>query len=374
MSGAGICVRNKNIEFTCPGSGNQTVVELSSYCKTNGGTPGNIRLAVYNNDWTAKICEGSAEVNVDSSEYGWRGHLVQSGITPNPTTLTGGVKYRIALTQDSTDVRFGYQLGSSGDIGYTWGDYTDGFPSSLTSGSDYTFRWCMRCGVESSQTYLDAPLSTAVSVTTLSDLATRLEVLSSLGITITILTELFGYVDSVLSTGVSVDELADHITFVHSLLETGVSVTSIEELAGTLESLLSTGVSVTSITQLYSLKDTLAEAGVSTTTIVDLATRMESLLATGVSTTSIVALANYVNTLLETGVSVTSISELFGTIEVLLSTGVSTTSTLDATGPAIVRYLSIIDKISAKKGMVKISALDGTVKISAKKGTTRIAA
>jgi hypothetical protein len=133
--------------FTCPGSGSQTVKELSAYVKSLGGTPGNIRVVVYSAAHS-KICEGSAQVSVNSTTAGWRGHLDQASISPNPATLVGGTQYDIGVTFDGADTDIAFTNGSAGDYTYGAADYTGGWPASLADGSSQTERVNVRCGVD----------------------------------------------------------------------------------------------------------------------------------------------------------------------------------------------------------------------------------
>lgn len=142
---------NDGGRFTCPGSGNQTLVELSAWVKSGGGTPGNIRMALFEagTGTVNKIAEGTAEVTVSSTTLGWVGHLAATSITPNPTTLTGGTDYTIVLCGDANDVKMTFNAG--GDQRFNTTDYTGGFPSSLNKAAmaGAGFRYIFRAGVES---------------------------------------------------------------------------------------------------------------------------------------------------------------------------------------------------------------------------------
>jgi hypothetical protein len=144
---------NKNLTFTCPGSGTQTVKELSCYCKYAVSASSSIRLAVYTSDRATLICQGSAAVLIDQAAAGWYGHLTQASITPNPATLTGGTAYVIAVSVDTGYCDLAYEAGNSGDEGYGTTDYTGGFPATnLGAVNDYTRNFCIRCGVEAANT------------------------------------------------------------------------------------------------------------------------------------------------------------------------------------------------------------------------------
>ena len=143
--------------YTCPGSGSKTVVELSAYVKSAGGSAGNIRIAVYDDTtpWGsgALVCQGTAEVSVSSTDAGWVGHTGSSNIedsgSSTPCTLTGGNDYRLAITADSTDVEYYYATGVSGATRYGSTERTGGFPSTIPATStDSTRLPYIRVGVQ----------------------------------------------------------------------------------------------------------------------------------------------------------------------------------------------------------------------------------
>lgn len=136
--------------FTCPGSGNQIVKELSAYLYY--GTAANVRLAIYNSAGNSLICQGTAKVNCAEASKTWQGHMTQESITPNPATLTGGTDYILIFNIDAThncrsDTDAGQTLQSPADPDLTY--YDDGFPASIPIGDylDY-YDLCIRCGVE----------------------------------------------------------------------------------------------------------------------------------------------------------------------------------------------------------------------------------
>jgi len=133
--------------FTCPGSGNQTVKDLSAYVDVNSGSP-NIRLSIYDNAGN-KVCEGSAQVAVSGASYSWQGHLTQASITPNPVNLTGGAAYRMFIACDASQAGLWAQSGgSSGDTDYGSNDYTGGFPATIPGDTNYNVWPCLRVGVD----------------------------------------------------------------------------------------------------------------------------------------------------------------------------------------------------------------------------------
>lgn len=145
-SGSGYCLRNKNVSWTCPGSGPQKVVELTSYCGWSSGG-GNNLLAVYNTNLDTKFCEGIGEVAVDATPA-WQGHIGAANITPNPCNLTGGVDYVLAVSYDGITVDQYWDPATEGDCVYSADDYTGGYPSSLGPGTEISRIYSIRCGVE----------------------------------------------------------------------------------------------------------------------------------------------------------------------------------------------------------------------------------
>jgi hypothetical protein len=135
--------------FTCPGSGYQNVVELSAWVEASGA--GNhMRMAVYNSS-DQLMAQGSAEVEL-SGGPSWQGHMSAGAITVT-TQLTGGTTYYLRYCKDY-DGAIGdefYITGTSGDYKYTatTGDYTGGYPTTLTLASNTAGRYCIRCGVVS---------------------------------------------------------------------------------------------------------------------------------------------------------------------------------------------------------------------------------
>lgn len=132
--------------WTCPGSGSQTVVELAVYMGASG-TGGNCRMALYDGSGNL-VCQHSAKFAV-AVTAGWQG--VSQGLT-GTTTITGGAPYKILFNiegqqpipyQQSTT-----QDGSNYGSGMTF--YDAGFPATIpTLGSiSYDSFWTSRCGVD----------------------------------------------------------------------------------------------------------------------------------------------------------------------------------------------------------------------------------
>lgn len=148
------------LDFTCPGSGNQTLKEISAMLHVDSGSP-NVRLAIYNEAASTKYAEGTAQVALSGTTDSWQGHLAQADITPNPCTLTGGTKYIIVFTLDAATTATTHASSNSTTYGvYGINDYTAGFPSSLTPYAAYRC-WPVRAGVEAPSAGLSIPVAMA---------------------------------------------------------------------------------------------------------------------------------------------------------------------------------------------------------------------
>jgi hypothetical protein len=128
--------------WTCPGTGTKQLTALQAFVKTNGGTPGNIRMALYDTSDNL-IAEGASEITVDNTTAQWIGHTSFLDSNGNPATinLTGGTTYRFAFSTDSNDVVIYYHdtAGSSGDQKYQTVDYTGGFPDPYSGGRNQAY-------------------------------------------------------------------------------------------------------------------------------------------------------------------------------------------------------------------------------------------
>jgi hypothetical protein len=133
--------------WACPGSGSQTVKELSALVYYSAST--NIRLAIYSSDGATLIAQGTAEVLCEQTTATWQGHMAQGDVTPNPVNLTGGTNYILAFSIDAT--HYARSLTNQGQTlsAPLLHDYTGGFPDALDleDFGDY-YDLCIRCGVE----------------------------------------------------------------------------------------------------------------------------------------------------------------------------------------------------------------------------------
>lgn len=169
----GYTLFNSALPWTCPGSGSQTVRELSAYCSGSG----NARIAVYSADRSTLVA--STDSFALSATPGWQGRT-GANISPGPASLTGGANYVIAVTSNDQLTQY-YDDGSAGDCAYILANYTGGFPASLGAGTGIARDYSIRCGVQaaSGSTYsVSASLSAAPDMG--ESAARLLSVLSSL--------------------------------------------------------------------------------------------------------------------------------------------------------------------------------------------------
>lgn len=129
--------------FTCPGTGPQQLVELSTIVGILSGTP-SIRLALYDSLGNM-VCQGAATALVVDG-YIWQGHMTAAdlipagGIAGGVVTLKGGQSYRIGVSRDAGGVLDTYNSTGHvlGDVDFGATDYTaTGWPSTIPAGTDY---------------------------------------------------------------------------------------------------------------------------------------------------------------------------------------------------------------------------------------------
>ena len=153
-NGSGILIWTP-VTFTCPGSGNQNIQELSAWADLNAASSCAIRLGVYNTS-DAKVAEGTSDISLTVGAA-WQGHMSQSAVKAaggsSPGVLTGGVEYKLALavsTYSGGANAIGYNSGQSQIAPIKIGAFTGSdLPTSLPTpdGSDNP-RYTIRCGVD----------------------------------------------------------------------------------------------------------------------------------------------------------------------------------------------------------------------------------
>jgi len=117
-----------------------TVVRRSS-----AGSP-TVRMAVYSADGTTLICQCDAAITLSNDAF-----AEQSCAYPHLTgtcTVLSATNYTIAVTASAiTNIR-GDAGQTNGAIQYNNTDYSAGFPASLPAGTDYTYHFDARIGVQ----------------------------------------------------------------------------------------------------------------------------------------------------------------------------------------------------------------------------------
>jgi hypothetical protein len=67
-------------KYRCPGAGSRTVESIELWCKSNGGTPGNIKLAIYDSSKNL-VCRGRRS-HGQLYFLGWVRHVGAANILP----------------------------------------------------------------------------------------------------------------------------------------------------------------------------------------------------------------------------------------------------------------------------------------------------
>lgn len=151
----GYTIRNNNAlnPFTCPGSGTRVVQSLEIWCRSVGGVPGVLLIAIYDTSLNL-VGQGTAAVTVSSTTAGWVGHTTTlllkpaGGIAGQAVNLTGGTNYILAYSCSSGDTKIPYN--PNGNTMYFQNtNNTAGFPNPL-GGSETIFgeQFGARIGVQ----------------------------------------------------------------------------------------------------------------------------------------------------------------------------------------------------------------------------------
>lgn len=148
--GSGVRVWNNNAVtvFTCPGSGSQTVTEITSDLHLSAGSA-NVRCAIYSNDSATLIAQGTGAVALSGAVDAWQGHIGQAAITPNPATLTGGTSYVLVASASggSGTTNTDHADATANSLKFDSTDSTAGFPASLPAGTIGNPVWPVRVGL-----------------------------------------------------------------------------------------------------------------------------------------------------------------------------------------------------------------------------------
>ena len=137
------------IDYVCPGTGLQQIVELAARAVDSLGT-GHLRVAIYSLDRTL-IAQGETELLVSTAN--WYKHTSFVDENEDPITaplLVGGTSYILAVTFDGSSANHGfYNSVTNGYADYITQDYTSGFPAIIGTGTDGILQLDVRCGVVS---------------------------------------------------------------------------------------------------------------------------------------------------------------------------------------------------------------------------------
>jgi hypothetical protein len=139
-------VGNVGITYTAPGSGTQTIESLGIYARS-GGTSGDIRCALYNDDLSLR-CQWDAALAISDDTPSWRDKATAN--LTGTTTVVGGLNYHFYYTLGASNYpQPAYNTGNAGDWKWEAGEYLSGFPSTMTepAGGNSAGRIIMRCGV-----------------------------------------------------------------------------------------------------------------------------------------------------------------------------------------------------------------------------------
>lgn len=135
--------------YSCPGSGNQNIQEISILCGKDEVTTPNIRLGVYNTS-DALVAEGTGVIALVESPS-WQGHMTQASVKTaggsSPGVLIGGVSYRMVVANDGGTYEFACVQQINGSK-FVETDYTGGLPETLFAGTSTNYLWTIRCGVD----------------------------------------------------------------------------------------------------------------------------------------------------------------------------------------------------------------------------------
>lgn len=132
--------------FTCPGSGSQTVNEITADLNISGAGA-NMRCAIYDSTGTTLIAQGAAAVAISGATDSWQGHIGQANITPNPATLTGGTSYILIVSVSAGSGGTTHGDATTNSAKFDTVDRTGGYSGALPAGTTSQPAWPVRVGV-----------------------------------------------------------------------------------------------------------------------------------------------------------------------------------------------------------------------------------
>lgn len=133
--------------YTCPGSGNKLVQELSAMMYPTGGLTGIIRLGIYDSTGTTLLGQGISSTSVIGTFDNWQGHMTPASLSVNPLILVGGTDYILALTIGGITCYSTHVDETRSNGSYNLTDYTGGLPAAVPSITGSYYMYPIRCGV-----------------------------------------------------------------------------------------------------------------------------------------------------------------------------------------------------------------------------------
>lgn len=132
--------------FTCPGTGPQNVVDISSYCRSTAGSP-QLQCAVYDDAGTTLMARGTSAVSITGS-VGFQGHQ-SAGVITQSSTLTGGNLYCFFHTlSGATSSVYTSDLNTNNAFGYELATYVGSIPAAVPTPTGNLRAYMCRIGVE----------------------------------------------------------------------------------------------------------------------------------------------------------------------------------------------------------------------------------
>ncbi len=125
--------------FVCPGTGTQNITEISAYLKSDDGTAGYVRLAVYDSSLNL-VCQGNAKKSLTDTTAAWFGHTSSASELTGTCTCTGGNNYVVLATTNNGHPDFAYTASGGASFEYykNSANCIDGFSDPMTSLSSFS--------------------------------------------------------------------------------------------------------------------------------------------------------------------------------------------------------------------------------------------
>ena len=145
------------VAYNCPGSGNQTIQELSAHVRYNSAATYHVRICVYSAAG-ALLCQSESAV-VDNATYAWKGTTNPANTDPANYNLVGGTQYILCLHIENADTRIAYAVLTAAMKKTTNYPYSGGPAATLPAGNNYIANFSIRCGVDAAAGGLSIPVA-----------------------------------------------------------------------------------------------------------------------------------------------------------------------------------------------------------------------